>query len=356
MYDYIDIDDPNMGPDIYSESADTDGNGVDDTFLTIVDENYDGVPDVVIRSVDYDQDGLIDQSTAYADTTGDGNFDVMQQQMDLDHDGVMETVETHYDFDADGIEDASETTIMADVDGDGMIETAFTYTDMDGDGQADMAYASIYNIETGEVHYVDLLEYDLANVDYTPLPTYDPAASDPEMVSGTPETSMELWECQGNTERCALYSQMFVIEELTGQDIDIDELAQLATENGWFDEESGTPMLNMNKVLDYYGVESEMTFHNTIDDLKECLDNGGKVIVAVDSGEIWFNEQHNIFSPMDGADHAVEVIGIDYTDPDNPMVILNDSGTPHGCGEMVPLAQFENAWADSDGQMVACYA
>lgn len=79
---------------------------------------------------------------------------------------------------------------------------------------------------------------------------------------------MEEWEFQGDTNRCALYSQKFVIEELTGKDVPIEDIVDIATENGWFSEDSGTASLNMTKVLDAYGIENEMSFHNDIDDIK----------------------------------------------------------------------------------------
>ncbi|MBQ8015501.1 MAG: hypothetical protein IJ264_04865, partial [Clostridia bacterium] len=66
-----------------------------------------------------------------------------------------------------------------------------------------------------------------------------------------------------------------------------------------------------------------------------------------------YEENSGLYAPDDGADHAVQVIGIDYSDPDNPMVILNDSGHPDGCGEMVPLDDFVDAWEDSGCQMIA---
>ena len=112
----------------------------------------------------------------------------------------------------------------------------------------------------------------------------------------------------------------------------------------------------MDKLLEYYGVEHEMSFDNGIDSLEEALKDGKNVIVGVDSGQIWYGEDNNIFSPDTRADHAVQVIGIDRTDPDAPMVVLNDSGTPEGRGELVPLDVFENAWNAGDSQMIICYA
>lgn len=113
-------------------------------------------------------------------------------------------------------------------------------------------------------------------------------------------------------------------------------------------------MLNMDRVLDYYGIDSDMSFHNNLSDIEECLDAGGKIIVAVDADEIWYGEQDDLFTPGDGANHAVEVIGIDRTNPDDTMVILNDSGNPNGCGELVPLETFLDAWEDGNCQMITC--
>ena len=357
MYDIFDYDDPGYDPFVQSESIDTNYDGIPDTFVTVADTNYDGLEDTMAVGMDYNQDGVVDKVTTYTDTNGDNVFDVVTKQTDSNGDGILDFSQTMYDFDGDGHVDGSETSMLFDTDGDGQMETVITQADYNGDGVAELNYATIYDPFTGEVSYIDLDQLDPYQTSYTPLPTWDPANSDPTMVSGDPAQSMEKWECQGKTNRCALFSQKFVIEELTGREIDIEELADLAEQNGWFTEEGGTPMLNMNKVLDYYGVDNQMSWDNSIDDIKECLDKGGKVIVSIDSGEIWMGEEgDDIFSPQDGADHAVEVIGIDYTDPENPMVILNDSGTPYGKGEMVPLAMFEDAWADGDHQMIECYA
>ena len=53
--------------------------------------------------------------------------------------------------------------------------------------------------------------------------------------------------------------------------------------------------------------------------------------------------------------HAVEVIGIDYSSPE-PMVIINDSGTMDGHAITVPASQFMDAWEDSGYYCVEAYA
>jgi hypothetical protein len=73
------------------------------------------------------------------------------------------------------------------------------------------------------------------------------------------------------------------------------------------------------------------------------------------------NDFHNWFikelgldnSQVNPANHAVAVTGIDISDPSHPMVILNDSGTPNGDSVRYPLAQFMDAWGNSDCFYVA---
>lgn len=331
---------------------DTDGDGMPDAAY--VDTNGDGIYDSLTEYHDYNQDGIFDSTTTYSDTDQDGNIDQVMKAYDSDGDGQIDTFKTHYDTDGDGRADKVIEEQFLDRDGDGTIDTYIYGEDEGADGSFEIAEAYDFDITSGELQPLDLGETGRNGTYYDELEQFDPDSVDPANVSGNPGQSMEEWEFQGNTNRCALYSQKFVIEELTGRDVDIEEIADLAEENGWFSEESGTSLLDMNKVLDYYGVENTMSFHNDIDDIRECLDSGGKVIVSLDADEIWHGESDDLFSPTASSDHAVEVIGIDYSNPDEPMVILNDSGSPNGCGEMVPLDTFMDAWEDGDCQMVTC--
>ena len=115
---------------------------------------------------------------------------------------------------------------------------------------------------------------------------------------------------------------MFVIEEMTGQEINPDELINIAIENGWYDtNDSGTAALNMDKLLEYYGIESDMSFHNDLDDIAEALASGDKVIVSVDADEYWSGETDDAFTPNDGANHAVEVVGIVTEDGEKKLIV-----------------------------------
>lgn len=334
--------------------VDTDGDGIFDQMIEYRDANEDGNPEELTIAVDTDANGVFDAAVIAIDSNSDGNVDVQANAIDANQDGTFESMRVYESTAQDGNFD--KMTEMYDANGDGTIDTAKQYYDYDLDGKADYVQNCTYNPQTGEVTPVEAPPSYGAPAAVVPQfhDQYKPDDSYPDGIVGDPASSMEHWECQGETNRCALFSQMFVIEELTGEEIDMYEFQQIAEENGWYDD--GTSLVNLNRMLDYYGIENEMSFHNDISDVEECLNNGGRVIVAVDADEIWYYGQgDDLFSPNSSANHAVEVIGIDYSDPDNPMVILNDSGTPYGCGEMVPLDEFMDAWQDSECQMVVCY-
>lgn len=165
----------------------------------------------------------------------------------------------------------------------------------------------------------------------------------PEAIIGDPEAAMVYWENQeGNT--CALHAQRMIIEEITGVDIDIDAMQAVAEAYGWFD--NGTPPSCVSKMLDYCGIPNEVMHCSGYEQLREMLANGDRVIAAVDADEYWFGEYDDLYNP-DNANHAIEVIGIDESDPENPMVIINDTGVPNGCGLRVPADTFMEAWEDS---------
>lgn len=342
-------------PDTYVEVYDTTGDGVANLTVMYADTDGDGELDTIITSTDTDNNGVFDKVIIHQDTTGDGNADTIIKAHDYNQDGQIDSITTYKDTDQNGQYD---TVIKAyDSTGNGEIDKVDMYVDANGTGMADNHEVYYIDPSTGQLVPSLAAGYDIGGTIYTELEQFQPDDNYPEGISGDPAQSMTHWECQGDTKRCALYSQKFVIEELNPNvgEIDIEEFADIAKENGWFTEEGGTTFLNMNNMLDYYGIENEMTFHNSIDDIEDCLNNGGKVIVSIDSHEIWYGEDNNIFAPESSSNHAVEVIGIDRTDPDHPMVILNDSGTPNGRGEMIPLDVFEGAWEDGDCQMIKCY-
>lgn len=199
---------------------------------------------------------------------------------------------------------------------------------------------------------------DAGLVAWTSLP--EPAVA--PAVIGYPAGEVTGWHLQEHSDTCAVATQEFILDGLTGVDHTESELLAVAQANGWYTPGAGTSMEDMGKILDYYGLSTEQHHNATLDDLQQALANGDGVMVGVDSDEIWtpgFDPDEPLDAhpgiPGQGADHAVQVIGLDYTDPVNPVVVLNDPGHPAGQGGTVPLETFLEAWEDSGNFLVTAH-
>lgn len=309
--------------------------------------------------VDFDGDGIPDAMVyqQLRDIDGDGIPDmvVTEQRLDTDGDGRFDTVRTDLtiDFDHDGITDLHSVVIGRDTDGDGIVDWTQTAEDFNNDGIFDSVreYSGLEgpNLwENGDSGFLDgcAPAYE----------TFDPDRADMDRVIGDPEDAMDNWHWQETGTSCAVASQEFVLEQLTGREFNESDLRELAEEQGWYSPEGGTPMDDVGNILEHMGLTVERSQGNTLRDLEECLQNGGEVIVGVDSSEIWEGRDNDFFGPGMDADHAVQVIGLDYSDPGNPMVILNDPGAANGGGAMISLDVFMGAWEDSGCFMVEAYA
>lgn len=176
----------------------------------------------------------------------------------------------------------------------------------------------------------------------------DQAAAEYEIAEAAEE-----WHVQEGDNSCAVCSQQFIINEFLDLDLSEEQLCTIAEANGWFDPEQGTTLENVDNLLGLFGIDSHMNYEGSLSDLKSTLDQGGRAIVAVDSMVLWTEGVGNY--PVYGADHAIEVLGIDDSNPADVKVIINDSGIGDGCGKAVPLREFMEAWLPSGGFMVSAY-
>lgn len=176
----------------------------------------------------------------------------------------------------------------------------------------------------------------------------DEAAMDHDIAEATEE-----WHVQDGDNSCAVCSQQFIINEFLDLDVTEEQLCTIAEASGWFDPEQGTAPAHVDDLLELFGIDSRMNYEGSFEDLKNTLDEGGRAIVAVDSMVLWVDGAGNY--PIYGADHAIEVVGIDDADPTHVKVIINDSGVEDGCGKAVPLDEFMEAWLPSGGFMVSAY-
>jgi len=164
---------------------------------------------------------------------------------------------------------------------------------------------------------------------------------------------------QAYADTCAIRCQELILKDF-GFNVSEDDLVRLAREHGWYVPGCGTPEDDLGKILEARGVEVNRYEHANVFNLVSELAQGHRVIIALDSGELWDRNdvlQHVTELNEDKwqgwrPDHAVLVSGVDVSDPDHPMVIVTDPGT----GEVAatyPLAEFMDAWEDSGFSMVA---
>lgn len=160
---------------------------------------------------------------------------------------------------------------------------------------------------------------------------------------------------------CAIKSQQLIMQQF-GIPATEEQLVQRALDLGIYtsDGTTGTSAQHVGILLDDAGIAINQTPNATIFDLTNELAQGHKVIVGVDSGELWardrglweqFKEWWEDLWGNEIADHALIVTSIDNTNPNDPRVVLTDPGS----GEIrhYPLEQFMNAWRDSSCFMVS---
>jgi hypothetical protein len=185
------------------------------------------------------------------------------------------------------------------------------------------------------------------------FPNFDSAAA--AEVVGDPAAEMLRWHLQEQPDTCAVASQEFVLESLTGQEFSEAQLVREATDNGWYTPGAGTSLENTGRLLEAHGVPTASGFGATVDDLRAQLEAGERIIVGIDGDELRVPGEDTLADelledstgiPGQDANHAVEVIGMTES-AHGPVVVLNDPGLADGRGMMVPVSEFENAWEDS---------
>ena len=177
-----------------------------------------------------------------------------------------------------------------------------------------------------------------------------------EPVIGLPPagdlTSVEI--SQGYPDTCAIRSQEIIMRDF-GIDVSQETLIAESIAHGWYNPNGGgTNSMDVGNLLELHGIGVEKIQDASIEDLVNNLAQGRRIIVGVDSGELWeggVGEELEDLVLGEHADHALVVAGIDTTDPANPQVVLTDPGTGH-VAKSYPLEQFMDAWTDSGCYMV----
>lgn len=187
-------------------------------------------------------------------------------------------------------------------------------------------------------------EFDIMNDN-----TYAKFESAPTVIGvpGVDGTSSSIRQGEGDT--CAIRSQEIVLRDF-GVNVSEDVLIEQAMNRGWYNPGGGTNMNDVGNLLELHGVEVNRYENGNIFTLTNELAKGHRVIIGVDSGELWNPQKET--GEDHKPDHALIVSGIDTSDPDNVKVIITDPGSGDVAKEY-PMEQFIDAWKDSNFHMVS---
>jgi Peptidase_C39 like family len=177
------------------------------------------------------------------------------------------------------------------------------------------------------------------------------ARADGQMY-GDPQAAAPYWRYQ-HQQDCGLMAVADVIGQLNGR-----EPSQIGMElRGIFTKSEshrgdvyhfdGTSPQDMVLLLQKHGIQSDLTTGNSMGALEQDLAGGHKVIAALNAETIWNYPAGN--GDRTTPDHAVVVTGVDTG---ANVVHVNDSGTPDGRNEQIPMATFSQAWTTSDDLLI----
>lgn len=177
------------------------------------------------------------------------------------------------------------------------------------------------------------------------------ARADGQMY-GDPQAAAPYWRYQ-HQQDCGLMAVADVIGQLNGR-----EPSQIGMElRGIFTKSEshrgdvyhfdGTSPQDMVLLLQKHGIQSDLTTGNSMGTLEQDLAGGHKVIAALNAETIWNYPPGN--GDRTTPDHAVVVTGVDTG---ANVVHVNDSGTPDGRNEQIPMATFSQAWTTSDDLLI----
>lgn len=170
------------------------------------------------------------------------------------------------------------------------------------------------------------------------------------MIHGdAPKNTMSKDVLQIYPDTCAIKSQQLILEDF-GIHFTEDQLRDEAMMYGWYN--GGTAPEDVGKLLELHGIPVSQYENANIFNLVNELAQGHKVIVGVDSGELWNDNILDKLFEDNKADHALIVSGVDTTDPNNVKVIVTDPGTGNLLKEY-SMDEFVDAWEDSNCFMMA---
>ncbi len=288
----------------------TDDDGDSGVDRLVYDSNGDGEPDLIIVE---QQDGSYQVS---ADVDGDGVFEIEETMTRDQLEQLFPGIPEQLDAQIAGTPGDVATDAPSATDAPGATEDPF----------ADVAPA-------GE------------EVSATPL-------VEGGQLVGDPTGDSEHWFEQATNGFCVPSSIAQIVSEYTGVHHDDEQaFVERANELHVFTVgPDGVPSMGIDgalALLEDAGVPASIEVGQGVDTIVGYLAEGRRVMLAVDSGEIWSGEA----TEDNAADHAIVITAIDT---ERGVAVLSDPGHPEGDMMEVPLDVLDDAWADSGYAAVVC--
>lgn len=310
--------------------------------IRLYDYSGDQAADTLIEGY---RDGSV---VVVADTNGDRLADTFG--LDVDGDGHPEMIVTR---------EGSDYRVQVDTSGDGQPDGSMLVT------RDELLAIDPTVVEALELRFDTEGSQNPGQFDVDPQPespqaeTPLPESPQPEsplvvdgQLVGDPVGDAEHWFEQAQNGFCVPASIAQIVSEYTGVHF-ADEMAfvERANELQILDiGPDGSPSMSSDgalTLLEDAGVPASLEVGTGVETLVEYLDEERRVVLFIDSGELWEGEPTEDSTP----DHAVVVTGVDL---ERQVVIISDPGHPAGNAMEYPIGLFENAWEDAGFLALVC--
>jgi hypothetical protein len=194
---------------------------------------------------------------------------------------------------------------------------------------------------------------------FNEIPKYHAAGKNNDSVKKralqTEENKMPRQSLDENNS-CAIKVQQFILKEF-GKDISENELIEEAQKERWFVQGKGMLLEHVGKTLIKHGISIKTMLQANEQDILIALREGSKVIVGVDSGELWSDTIEELLNEKaedlieEIPDHVVLVEGVTIEGGKITRVIIRDPEISDKVQEVSPDI-FMDAWKDSQYFMI----
>lgn len=162
--------------------------------------------------------------------------------------------------------------------------------------------------------------------------------------------TLPMSDCAGVSEEnlCDVLCERFILKDYVGSGTALPKDA--AQDNVWL-KESGTPLHSIGRVLERFGMSVTRRYDCTFDDLLNSLKDKKRVIVVVDSGELWNRESNGLFHTVVCISVAPDTISVyDPVNDRNATIRLFDPAANANVEYSIQV--FMKAWKHSHNYMV----